>query len=172
MHYFRCFESEKSIISLIELKNYLRIDHDFDENILKKIIHSSTIMIENYLEKSLCYQQWRCILPSLKSKSIFLKFGPIERILSIQHGNKFICEKDYTFNRDTSVINFKNVLIAEEQLTIEYMAGGDVFIDENIRQALLILSARQYEDRIAPQTLFDDKTFLSLLSFYKKAGLY
>lgn len=49
----------EEIITLSEVKNYLRIDHDFDDNLLKMLIKSTREAMESIIQKSVMNQIWR-----------------------------------------------------------------------------------------------------------------
>jgi hypothetical protein len=48
------------IITLEETKNYLRIDHDFDDHLISSLIKSTREAIEATIQKSIMKQTWKC----------------------------------------------------------------------------------------------------------------
>ena len=61
------------IITLKEAKNYLRIDHDFDDNLISAFIKSTREAMEAIIQKSIMKQTWEY---KLNNTSIYsLNFG-------------------------------------------------------------------------------------------------
>ena len=53
---------ENEILSLEETKNYLRIDHDFDDTLIANTVKSTREALESIIQKSILKQTWEYIL--------------------------------------------------------------------------------------------------------------
>lgn len=51
-------EPQEEIITLQEAKNYLRINHDFDDELIKMFIKSTRAAMESIVQKSILAQTW------------------------------------------------------------------------------------------------------------------
>jgi uncharacterized phiE125 gp8 family phage protein len=52
-------KANDEIISLKEAKNYLRIDHNFDDDLLNTLIRATREVIESKIQKSIMAQTWK-----------------------------------------------------------------------------------------------------------------
>ena len=51
---------QTEILSLQEAKNYLRVEHEFDDELIKDLIISARELIETVTEQSVLKQTWQC----------------------------------------------------------------------------------------------------------------
>jgi uncharacterized phage protein (predicted DNA packaging) len=161
------------IISLKEAKEYLRIDHDFDDEVITTLIKSTREAMESVVQKTILKQTWEYtiyndIINNLTAKgekhpsfsngllTIPLPKPPIIKIIHVTLDSKELELRQYRFEKigarfSVSIIyrsipNYKNV----KAIAITYEAG----IVENAKEvpyqlklANLMLLANAYQER-------------------------
>jgi hypothetical protein len=163
------------IISLEETKNYLRIDHDFDDSLINMLIKSTRQAMESIIQKSIMKQKWQYIIDSRSAcnleagesnyPSIFcnqiiipLPKPPVVDVISVTIGEVEIPKQKYSleqingkfcvcFDRSKFISSRKNI-----QIKIVYEAG--IANDPNeassqLKLANLMLVANAYNERYA-----------------------
>lgn len=161
------------IISLREAKNYLRIDHNFDDELLKMLIKSTRTAMEAIIQKSIMAQTWEytidhCSVSNLRYEkrdvakvfcgiiTIPLPKSPIVDVLSLKMGNKTVQKTDYCLekidNKCCLVLNCKNLTSkkVEYPITIRYLAGISDNVENipyQLKLANLMLTANAYQER-------------------------
>jgi len=78
-------QPDTEIISLQEVKDYLNISHDFEDDMLKFLIKATREAIETVMQKSIIHQTWRYTLSrnefaNLNSDGRPCVFGPSIKI--------------------------------------------------------------------------------------------
>ncbi|MDR2724450.1 MAG: head-tail connector protein [Holosporaceae bacterium] len=165
------------IITLEETKNYLRIDHDFDDNLILAFIKSTREAIETIIQKSIMKQTWEYRLdnssicnfdfgesnyPSIfcDSMRIPLPKPPIIEIVSVSvddqevESNKYLLEK--INNKFCLCINSKQLFKNKRNIstTIKYHAGIAEQIENvpyQLKLANLMLVANAFQERFSYQ---------------------
>lgn len=145
----------QELVSLEELKEHMRIEHDDEDSLLRGLQRSAYDWVEQFTSRSLLSTKW--CFTSLPSKvkgeiGLCLPFPNLLRIESVNHicttANKervkrFIIENKY---------NFSHICLLNKGMPIEviYEAGFGPLIENvpaPIRQAIKVLSAHWYENR-------------------------
>lgn len=90
--YIKCVSpSLKSAVSLDEVKLYLKIDHDFEDDLLRLFINAAIKKCEQYTEKALIKQDWTAVYEKSHCNHINLPITPVIKVLKIlgedYHGN-------------------------------------------------------------------------------------
>lgn len=141
-------------LTLDQIKSFLRIDHDIEDQLLRSLLASATLHIEKCMERSLLTQTWEVIYKCQNNKYMFLPMGPVQEIELLQfytQNNEYleIDSSNYSISLDKNYINF-NTLFVADQLHIRYKAGfanTPEHIPEDIQIALLTYITTMYENR-------------------------
>ncbi|MDR2067793.1 MAG: head-tail connector protein [Holosporaceae bacterium] len=166
---------ESEIISLQETKNYLRLDHDFDDNLIASTIKSTREALESIIQKSILKQTWEYVLDNCSIcnfdfgesdyPSIFcdiikipLPKPPIMKIVSVTIDGKEQKEVKYSVEK----INYKFCLCVncgksicrrnKISIKIVYKAGIADKVDNipyQLKLANLMLVANAYQERFS-----------------------
>lgn len=144
-------EEENSIISLEEIKNYLRIDFNNDDILLQNALNTATRQCELSISKSLNIKTYILSYFSNISQLVKLKFDPIisiTKVIVIDNYNQHtqLNENEYNFDNINSTIKFKKQLINFYRVDIYYRAGFEK-IPEDLKQGILYHIAKIYEDK-------------------------
>lgn len=135
------------IRKLDELKNYLRISHDYDDSLIQDLFQAAIEYAENFIGISI---NTKTILVNINNaaREIKLKYPRIVNINSIH-----VCEsgkKDITGNygyldRDTNLIYFNTEYVGKD-LAIEFISGyGNARLPSAITQGIIMHLAAMYE---------------------------
>lgn len=163
------------IVTLEEAKNYLRIDHNYDDDLILNFIQATREAIESIIQKSIMKQIWSyqldnssiCKFDAGESNypSIFgniikipLPKPPVMEILSVVIDDRECEKKEYYLekvcNQFCLCVSCKNIIGKKRkvQITIEYAAGiaDDVKnIPYQLKLANLMLVANAYQERFS-----------------------
>jgi hypothetical protein len=161
------------IISLEEAKNYLRIDHDFDDDLLSMMIKSTREAMESIIQKSIMFQTWRYTIYKhsvcnfapkdndiayMHNRSLLIPLPkpPIMKIIKVKAGVTELAKEDYKLrilnSRFCALISYKNISAGEQKFPTEitYEAGisDDVEnIPYQLKLANLIMLKNAYQER-------------------------
>lgn len=154
-------------LTLDDIKQHLRIDHDHEDTHLMELQHAARQMVESTLDLALLEQNWRQYEPGVPPQRwLRLKVRPVLSIESVTafdgEGNpSVLAPASYSLTRDRSgqIIEFGETLDAASAangLEIDVLCGmGATGLDvpETLRHAIRLLIAHWYEFRgaIAPQ---------------------
>ncbi|MDR2765943.1 MAG: head-tail connector protein [Holosporaceae bacterium] len=165
----------KEIISLEETKNYLRIDHDFDDVLILNLIKSTREAVESIIQKSIVKQTWEYVLTSSSIweqgfygddyPSVFgdtmripLPKPPIIKVVSVTVGEDELEKRRYSIERmdskfclhikDKKLFNRRNRTV----IKIKYEAGIADNVENipyQLKLANLMLVATAYQERFS-----------------------
>lgn len=144
-------EEENSILSLVEIKNFLRIDFDNDDQLLLKALNTATRQCELCISKTLNKKTYVYSTFNEIREKVFLQFAPIlsiEKIetLNIKNIITVINESNYIFDNVLNAVIFKNIPTNIFRLDTTYKAGFEV-VSDDLKQGLLYHIAKLYEDK-------------------------
>ena len=135
------------IISLKETKNYLRIDHDFDDDLLKMLIKSTRTAMEAIIQKSIMAQTWeytidhRSVSNSRSEKrdiahvfcgvvTIPLPKSPVVEVLSVKMRGEKMETTDYSLekigNKCCVILNCKSMAFKKTRFLTSIFLGDTV----------------------------------------------
>lgn len=162
-------QPNSEIITLQEVKDYLNIDHDFEDNLLELLIKSTREAIETIVQKSIIKQTWKYTLlrqefTNLNSDGRPCVFGnmikipmprpPVLNIVKVVVDDKIIDNKKIRLEKinNTFYLYINNVRNFEntEKIEITYDAGIALFpnsVPYQIKLANLMLVANAYQDK-------------------------
>ena len=176
--------AEIEVVSLVEVKAHLRLDHSFEDDYLLMVIQAATQSVETYLGKSLISRTWQLLWQPAKGGGdglveIKLPYPPLIEIISVHKvlsGGRKQPLKRYGLETMTSMPKLIYAA-AGEAVEVIYRAGyGDYpkNIPASIRQALLVRIADFYENRCSTgfeAKVGQDGMFKDLLAPYRSVGL-
>ena len=136
----------QEIWPLEEVKNYLRISHKYDDNLIQSLIESATEAAENFTGLSINQRRIECKIQSAKS-NFTLKYLPIlsvEEVFLVKKEQKDkITDKFGYVNTTTNRIHLNDDYV-DQDIEIEYIAGHKK-IAKTISHGILMHVASMYE---------------------------
>lgn len=154
-------------LSLDEVKNFLRIDHDIDDAFLNSAIRSATTKFENYTGRALVNQEWQVTFKQMNVASITLPIRPVQDITKIElinyYGQSSSFElQNVCLDMDLGEVFFK-VHPFSYLVKFVYQAGYGATSDDipaDIKTSLLVHVAFIYEHRdeikAFPMDIYDE----------------
>lgn len=159
------------VLSLDEIKSYLRINSNEDDDLLNNLQIAVRKTAESYTSKAFVQQEWEVVFDDLGSEKIILPITPIISLLSIKYLDKndneiIINESDYYLCKIQSVVTLKGTY---KKIIVNYIAGyssDSSNVPSSIKQGMLNHIAFIYDGKGSPDKLpFDTKI---LYSSFKK----
>jgi uncharacterized phiE125 gp8 family phage protein len=149
MSYKILHRADIEIFRLPEVKNYLRISHDYDDMWLGELINSSIEAAENFLRLKLVATRIETIFQAPQSRTIKLPLMPIARIISLTAKiSEAKTELIENYEIDEGILKLQH-LPTNQSLKVEYIAGFEdqSKIPSAIRQGILLHTAQTYESQ-------------------------
>ncbi len=129
-----------------EVKNYLRISHKYDDNLIQSLIESATEAAENFTGLSIHQRRIECKIQNAKS-DFTLRYLPIlsaEEVYLVEKDKKEkITDKFGHANTNTNQIHFNDEYVGQD-VEIKYIAGL-AQIARTIAHGILMHVASMYE---------------------------
>ncbi|MDR2107808.1 MAG: head-tail connector protein [Holosporaceae bacterium] len=164
---------KSEIITTEEAKNYLRIDHDFDDDLIRSFIKATRQAIESIIQKSVMKQTWEYVLdntsvckfdfgesdyPSIFSDSLRVPLPkpPVMKILSVRMNKGEInpdrCTLDLINGKYCLCISGKRLFCDNRKisLSVRYEAGiadRAENVPYQLKLANLMLTANAFRER-------------------------
>lgn len=135
----------QAIWPLAEVKDYLRISHDYDDRIITSLIDAAISEAENFT--NLLLLERRITLTIISSQSIVkLRYAPLQRLLSAQNSDTL---EDIT-ERIGHLDLIRSKIILDPKwidchLKLEYLAGYRQDIPKAISHGILLRIAAMYD---------------------------
>lgn len=149
-HEFKILQiMEQHLWSLAEVKNYLRLSHNYDDSLLEDIIKAAVTAAEDFIGLSILAKEIR-FTSNLKYRQKFtLKYRPLLNITKMTlryiEREEELQPEQYYVNNDRCIVNLVRPLIGEE-LIMEYIAGFDEKeIPPSIKHGILLHIAEMYD---------------------------
>lgn len=152
-------------VTLLEVKNYLRITNTRDDDYINSIIPNARIRAEKYLNSDIVSKQRREYFACI-SEAINLRYSPIASVDSVLiDGEAMTVDTDYTVEGLDNPL-FKLEQSSADKVTITYTTAG---IDASlVKPGILALVAELYHSRTEKVTT----NWRSFLSPFKVFGYY
>lgn len=149
----------QDIWSLAEVKNYLRIEANYDDQLISSLIDTAINIAENFTKLTVISKRLQLIINIKNQQKIQLKYQPVNKLLKIimiiDEKELELSDKQYYLDQQKSILYWHEELLMGK-LQIEYIAG---FAKDNvppaIKQAILMHVAEMYDQQKA------DSNFLS-----------
>lgn len=147
---------ENTILTLEEIKTYLRIEHSEEDELLLNLAHSVIGSCEKYLGKSLTQRQYRAKYRT-KYPTFRLLYAPIQQVDMVQLwctadlGETLVEGKDYTLSTDYTELHCQKALSDQWIMDVTYTTGvrgkAILQVPDELRQGMLMHLAVSYENR-------------------------
>lgn len=148
-------------VSLAEAKLRLRVEHDAEDSLIADLIRAARETLERGLGRALISRRLRQGFEAcqLRGPRINLAFSPLIQVLSVQANGASI--PVLRTQADPACIELASVPIAGDVL-IEYLAGYGQAQDvaQSLRDSILAMVARGYDQRDAPVRLIEQNGLL------------
>ena len=137
-----------AVVSLVEAKNVLRVNHDEDDDYITGLIDATTEQIERYIRRDVV-EKTRTSHWTRPAYLISLPYGPHGNVTSVQS----ICDNVTTNVTDYRVIGleYKRIVLDEAvcQVQVTYESGFTV-APSTVKNAVLQEVSFQYKNRQDP----------------------
>lgn len=135
--------------SMTEVKNYLRISGDYDDNLLQEIIKSAVDFAENFTGLNF-YKKIILAKVNAAQERFRLKYSYMQEIIAVTYANgedmDDVSETYGSFDKYTNEIRLNKIFI-NKRIEIKYKSGyKDTAIPSLIKQGLLTHIAAIYEE--------------------------
>jgi uncharacterized phiE125 gp8 family phage protein len=159
-------------VSVDELKSFLRIDSNFEDELLQKIISSARVLVEEYTKRSLVNQAWKISFDDFAPRNVRLIRGPVASITSVNviaenNSVSLVDESNYQLSVSKEYLIFEK-FIAGKQIEINYATGygaDGANVPEPLKLAILTLCSKIYERK--PEAFQIDETLKNLINPYR-----
>ncbi len=159
-------KSDEVITSLKDAKNYLRVDHDFDDGTIKLIIKATQEALEMIAEKSILKKTWKYEINfedfqkiladrrNVGSEYVYIPLPklPVLKITKVSAGGSEINSEKYKIKKSKLALRNSQFTFSKANfsLVIEYDAGMANTVDEvpnQLKLAHLLLISNAYNER-------------------------
>lgn len=154
---------DHELISLEELKHFLRIEGNYDDAIIKTFMQYAFEVAENHIAKILSPKTFIHTIFDAKSNIIKLLNTPVISINSIKLGNNILHSQNYFFIQNTQAIQINNTQLNNQQLDVTYTSGLTNPIE---LPAIIKLTIMQHVAFLYDSKLSDNKTPPNFLNAY------
>jgi len=148
-------------VTVAEQKAFSRVEYADDDNIIVGVLKAARECVENATNRRLITQTWRHY--PANPRDIILPFGPVQAVTSVtlydETGSAhLLAPSDYDADiiSEPATLKVRNLqgvsLRWTNPLAVEFVCGyGDsgTTVPESIRQAIMLLAAHWYENRVA-----------------------
>lgn len=150
---------KQNLLSLEEIKSYLRISEDYDDKLLAELALSAISSAEKFTRLSLLTKNIE-VKSYSNAKSITLPLVPVININNISNDERVLEKEEYALFVDT--IKFAD---SNKNITINYVSGLQT-IESDLKQGLLIHISSMYDQELVNFSF--PKEALSLYQTYRK----
>lgn len=151
----RSIKPEDKVVSLKEMKNFLKVDHDEDNEFIKELITTATEMVEGFLNKKILKTQlkYSVMVQFTKLETAEIQSANLENSQSVLKLNLPLKSDTVTENlyigsekidRDDYTVSFENRKNQQKQLIIRKRVVSDK-LNEGTAEISLFVSSGMYE---------------------------
>ena len=154
MHYECIQKGDGLAISLIHLKNHLRLENNFEEPFLEQVIKVASESIENYLGRSLLLKTWKCFAQATSGGNMMeveLCYPPLITIVSVTEVFQEDVRKPVKRYLLRPSAERPKLSVWAGAVEIIYKCGyGENYlaIPESLRHAITLIAGEMYEKRV------------------------
>jgi uncharacterized phiE125 gp8 family phage protein len=139
----------QTIWSLSEVKNYLRIEGNYDDDLIASLTDAAIIAAENFTKLSIISKKLRFTCNIKNQRSFDLKYHPIKEISKISLINNEeeieLQDNKYCISSDKPILYLSD-RFPYDKLIVEYLIGFNKGnIPQSIRHGVLIHIAEMYD---------------------------
>ncbi|NRB10790.1 MAG: phage gp6-like head-tail connector protein [Rickettsiaceae bacterium] len=136
------------IWSLDEIKNYLRVTHDYDNNLITNLLNASIMMAENFTKQNLWQRQVEFLINKAGVK-IYLPQTPILNIenfflIKEENNQQDIANNFGQIDHTGNFLHLKKEYVSKK-LKLKYKTGYTDAIPAPIRHGILLHIASMYD---------------------------
>lgn len=135
-------ESSQEPVTLEAVKNWMRVEHVQDDNLIEGLITAARIIVEHYLNMSLIK---RTVTANLNNScgNQLLPFQPLQEIVSVSD----YYNNDITDSYSLTGLGYKRLAYpCEDNITLVYKAGSDC-VSKPVEFGLMEQISFMYENR-------------------------
>lgn len=159
-------------VTIDEVKSFLRIDNNFEDDLLQKIISSARILVEEYTKRSLISQSWKISFDDFAPRNVRLVRGPVIEVSSVNVISETgvvtaVAAANYQLSASKEYLVFES-FIAGNKIEINYNTGygaSAASIPEPLKLAILTLCNKIYERR--PEAFHIDEGIKTLINPFR-----
>lgn len=139
----------QTIWALSEVKNYMRIEANYDDQLITSLIDAAINVAENFTKLTIISKRLQLISNIENQQKIQLKYQPINKLLKvlmiIDEKELKLGDKQYNLDQEKSILYLNDQSLIGE-LLVEYIAGfGKDNIPPAIKQAILMHVVEMYD---------------------------
>ncbi|WP_425363362.1 head-tail connector protein [Candidatus Tisiphia endosymbiont of Hybos culiciformis] len=139
----------QTIWTLIEVKNYMRIEGNYDDELIGGLIDAAITAAENFTKLTIITRRIEFVCNIKNQQNFQLKYQPIKEITKIALTNNSesieLRSDQYYLDHDRSLL-FLNKKLENYQLIVEYIIGYDkINIPASIKHGILMHIAEMYD---------------------------
>ncbi len=139
----------QTIWSLIEVKNYMRIEGNYDDELISGLIDAAIMAAENFTKLTIITKKIEFVCNIKNQQNFQLKYQPIKEIAKIALTNNSesieLRSDQYYLDHDRSLLCL-NKKLENYQLIVEYIVGYDkINIPASIKHGILMHIAEMYD---------------------------
>lgn len=137
----------QEIWSLGQVKNYMRVEANYDDDLILGLIDTAITAAENFTKLNFISKQIKFVCNIYGKREFLLKYNPVLRILKVIKKFK---DQENELTLDDYVID-QNILaltkfLNNENLTVEYVSGYDKDnIPHAIKHGIMLHIAEMYD---------------------------
>nr|WP_253308564.1 head-tail connector protein [Rickettsia endosymbiont of Ceutorhynchus assimilis] len=133
----------QKIWSLEQVKNYMRIEGGYDDDLILGLIDAAITAAENFTKLNFISKYVKFICNIQGKNNFALKYQPIKEILKVTIQGKEQEASSYFF--DNGILRLKQEL-ASKELTVEYISGfDDNNIPHSVKHGIMLHIAEMYD---------------------------
>jgi len=136
-----------AVLTVEEVKNFLRLSHDYDDFLVKDLIQAAIDYAENFTGKFINVRTTECFV-SKSDKEIRIKYAPLNTVLSVEKivkGNpEDISDSFGEINLDSALLKINPKYVGED-LVIKFDCGYKEKVPYAIKMGILKHVSAMYE---------------------------
>ncbi|HJD55614.1 MAG TPA: head-tail connector protein [Rickettsia endosymbiont of Pyrocoelia pectoralis] len=137
----------QEIWSLEQVKNYMRVEASYDDDLITGLIDAAITAAENFTKLNFISKQVRFVCNIEGKKEFLLKYQPLLKILTVTKKSR---DMEVNLNLDDYIVD-QNVLtltktLDNQELTVDYISGYDKDnIPHAIKHGIMLHVAEMYD---------------------------
>ncbi|QQV75162.1 hypothetical protein H6P87_00708 [Rickettsia tillamookensis] len=137
----------QEVWSLEQVKNYMRVEASYDDNLIVGLIDAAITAAENFTKLNFISKQIKFICNISGKKEFLFKYNPLLKITNIK--KKFKDQENdlsaYDYAIEQNLLTLSKAL-SNEELTVEYISGYDKNnIPHAIKHGIMLHIAEMYD---------------------------
>ncbi|MCC8399480.1 MAG: head-tail connector protein [Rickettsia endosymbiont of Platyusa sonomae] len=139
----------QTIWALVEVKNYMRIEGNYDDDLINSLIDAAIMAAENFTKLAIITRRVEFVCNIKNQQNFQLKYQPIKELVKITLTNNSqsmeLQSDQYYLDHDRTLLCL-NKKLENSQLIVEYIVGYDkMHIPASIRHGILMHIAEMYD---------------------------